>query len=147
MSTLNARMAVIAACLLPALGLGACATTPAPMSKEDMLTAAGFHTKMADTPEKMAELTKLPPLKLTRKERNGKVIAFYADPKGCKCLFYGNEAALEAYRQEIFAKHIADEDMAASTEANEAAMMNENAAAMNGFAYGPWGGEDAFGPW
>lgn len=147
MPTFNARMAVFAAFIAPALFLGACASTPPPMSKEDMLTAAGFHTKLADTPDKMAELMKLPPLKITKREKNGTVIAFYADPKGCKCLFYGNAAALQAYRQEAFAQHIADEDVAASTEANEAAMMNQNAAMWDGFGWGPWGGEAAFGPW
>jgi len=143
------RTALSAACLIAALCLGACATSGdgggGGMSKEDMLTAAGFKTKPADTPEKVAELKKLPPLQLVKRDHNGKQLVLYADPRGCRCVFYGDQAALEAYRQERFAKHLVEENEAAATQDSEAAMMNENAAAMNNFGWGAW--NEGWGPY
>jgi hypothetical protein len=132
--------------LLAAFCVGACATSPPGPSKEDLLTAAGFKTKLADTPEKMAELKKLPPLKFIQKDHNGKTLTLYADPAGCRCLFFGDQAALQAYHQERFAQHLAEENENAAAEANEAAMLNENAAQWNSFGWGPWG-VDGWGPY
>jgi hypothetical protein len=94
----------------------------------------------------MAELKKLPPLKFIQKDRNGKTLTLYADPAGCHCLFFGDQAALQAYHQERFAQHLAEENENAAAETNEAAMLNENAAQWNAFGWGPWG-VDGWGPY
>ncbi len=103
--------------------------------KENMLAAAGFAFKPADTPQKIAALHALPPHKFVRQTRNGQQVWIYADPTVCNCLYAGNEAAYDAYRHEVFEKHIADEqEMAAS--------MNQDAAANISMDWGVWGG-----PW
>src|SRR5258707_1118259 len=104
------QFALPAAGLLTALALAACATSGGGMSKEDMLSAAGFKIKIADTPEKMAELRKLPALTFVQRDHNGKQLTLYADPKGCKCVYYGDQAAFQAYHQELFAKHLVEEN-------------------------------------
>lgn len=84
--------------VLAGLGLSACAT--AVKQKDDMLAAAGFQIKPADTPERLALLKRLPPHKLTmRTTPNGSVSFLYADPTICKCLYFGDETAYSTYRQ------------------------------------------------
>ena len=79
-----------------------------------MLTAAGFQTRPADTPAQQAQLRSLPPLKLVAERLPGKTgssgIGYvYADPNGCKCVYVGNAAAYQAYRQLASETQQADE--------------------------------------
>ncbi len=77
--------------------------------KEDLLAAAGFTLVPADTPQRQASLASMPPHKFSRQVRNNAVIYTYADPTICDCLYVGNEAAYDRYRQEVFAKNLANE--------------------------------------
>ena len=54
----------------------AAAQTDAP---NNMLTAAGFVVKYPDTPEKQEIFNSLPPNRLVKRRRNGKVYYVYAD--------------------------------------------------------------------
>jgi len=100
---------------------------------EPLLAAAGFRMLPADTPEKVAHLKKLPPLKLTPRQHNGQVRYAYADPYSCLCLYVGDEQAFQAYQRMALEKHIADEQ-------RQAAMMNEDVAAqMQMDFWGPFG--------
>ncbi len=127
-----------------ALALGACATTPPPPSTADMLSAAGFHMKLADTPQKLALLKQLPPHKFIHKEKNGKVLTVWADPDGCKCLYVGNQTAWSYYKQQVFANHIAAEDQEAAADVEQTAAFEEGQAALNsGWGWGAWSEE----PW
>ena len=74
-----------------------------------MLAAAGFTLVPANTPQRQASLTALPPHKFVQQVRNNAVIYTYADPTICDCLYVGNQAAYDRYRQEVFAKNIANE--------------------------------------
>ena len=74
-------------------------TKPTTAQMEEMLVAAGFEFKKADTPEKMEQLKALPQGKFTRHEKNGKVTFLYADVLSCKCLFSGNEENYARYRE------------------------------------------------
>ena len=65
---------------------------------EGLLTQAGFEKMAADTPEKSAHLKTLPQRKFTRTERHGKTYFVYADDTFCNCLFYGDETAMQHYR-------------------------------------------------
>ena len=79
-------------------------------NKEDMLVAlAGFTLVPANTPQRQASLSALPPHKFVHQVRNNTVIYTYADPTICDCLYVGNQAAYDRYRQDVFVKHIADE--------------------------------------
>jgi len=80
--------------------------------KEDLLAAAGFTQVPANTPQRQAKLASLPPHKFSRQVRNNTVIFIYADPTICDCLYVGNQAAYDRYRQEVFAKNLANEQQA-----------------------------------
>jgi len=78
-------------------------------NKEDMLAAAGFTVVPANTPQRQASLTSLPAHKFVQQVRNNQVIFVYADPTICDCLYVGNQAAYDRYRQDVFVKNIANE--------------------------------------
>jgi hypothetical protein len=74
------------------------------MTTEQLLTAAGFQKKVADTPAKLAHLGTLTPArKLVTHRRDGRLYYFYADPVVCNCLYVGTAAqyqvALEKRRE------------------------------------------------
>ena len=73
----------------------AAAQTNAPTN---MLTAAGFVVKYPDTPEKQEIFNSLPPNRLVKRRRNGKVYYVYADPGGCGCAYVGSPNAYANYR-------------------------------------------------
>jgi hypothetical protein len=91
---------------------------------EQLLAAAGFKMKPADTPEKLAHLKTLTQLKVVPHERNGKMYYVYADAAYCQCLYAGNQEAYQRYENLIVTQNIAQ--------------MNE-AASMDWGMWGPWG--------
>jgi hypothetical protein len=98
--------------------------------KEQLLAAAGFQVKLADTPQKMAHLQTLTQRKLITHERNGKVYYVYADALNCQCLYVGNAAAYQRFQQMQIDRQVA-------AQQRMAAEMNYDAA-MNWGMYGPW---------
>lgn len=63
------------------------------MTTEQLLTAAGFQKKVADTPAKLAHLGTLTPArKLVAHRRDGRLYYLYADPVVCNCLYVGTAA-------------------------------------------------------
>jgi hypothetical protein len=64
-----------------------------------MLSAAGFQQKLADTPEKMAHLQTMPQQDVTGHKDGDKPRYVYADATYCQCLYIGDEAAYQRYRQ------------------------------------------------
>jgi hypothetical protein len=92
--------------------------------KESILSAAGFQMKPADTPARVAHLQTLTPLKLVPHTRSsdGKLLYVYADPKGCHCLYVGDEGAYQRYRQLALQQKIAQEQMVAAQMNADAAM-------------------------
>ena len=99
-------------------------------SQEQLLSAAGFQMKLADTPQKVQHLQTLTPQKLVPHTRDGKLYYVYADAEFCKCLFVGNEPAYQKYQQLAIQQKVAQERL-------NAAAMNENAA-MNWGMWGPY---------
>lgn len=98
--------------------------------KEQLLAAAGFKVKLADTPQKMTHLQTLPQRKMFTKERQGKVYYLYADPLNCKCLYVGDQAAYQRFQQ--------------MQEERQIAAQERMAAEMNYEANFDWG---MYGPW
>jgi hypothetical protein len=94
-------------------------------TKEDMLAAAGFTLVPANTPERQASLSSLPPHKFVHQVRGNKVLFTYADPTICDCLYVGDQAAYDRYRANVFQKQIADEQ--------------QMTAQINEMNWGPWG--------
>lgn len=97
---------------------------------EQMLAAAGFAMRPADTPAKLADLERLQQHKLVRHDRDGEVAYVYADAADCKCLYTGGQ---DNYDQ--FEKLRVQEDVAQQEEM--AAEMNQQAE-MNWEMWGPW---------
>jgi len=123
--------------ILPLVALGlsvtGCAAIRAhqTVETEQVLAAAGFQVKPADTPEKLAHLQTLTPRKVVRYARDGQTQYVYADPETCKCLYVGDEQRYQKYQELSLQKKIADEQMSA-------AQTNWDAS-MNWGAWGPWG--------
>ena len=123
--------------ILPLVALGlsvtGCAAIRAhqTVETEQVLAAAGFQVKPADTPEKLAHLQTLTPRKVVRYSRDGQPQYVYADPETCKCLYVGDEQRYQKYQELSLQKQIADEQMSA-------AQTNWDAS-MNWGAWGPWG--------
>lgn len=125
MSNASFRLASLAACL----AVAACATPQQRAeNREDLLAAAGFTVRPANTPARVASLRSLPPNRLVQQNRDGAVSYVYADPLICACLYVGDQAAYGRYRQEVFQRRLADE------QAMTAQMNQTN------WDYGPWGG-------
>lgn len=120
------KLPSIAALAVVSIAAAGCVT--ATQQKENMLSAAGFQVKLADTPEKVASLQKLPPNKFTVQNQNGQPVYIYADPTVCGCLYVGTQDNFAAYQQMAFQQRMVNEQQMT-------AMMNEQAA----FDFGPWG--------
>src|SRR5882762_11723084 len=102
-------------------GIAGCASPQQQVAqKEDLLAAAGFQVRVADTPQRLAAMKRLPPNKFVTRVVNGQPVYLYADPLVCRCVYFGAQQNWAAYRQEVFAKQLAD-------EAQMTAMMNQEA--------------------
>jgi hypothetical protein len=110
--------AVVAGCATPQQQVG---------QREDLLAAAGFQDRPADSPHRVAAMRRLPPNKFVMKVVNGGPVYLYADPLVCGCVYFGTQQNWDAYRQEVFAKQIAD-------EAQMTAIINQE-----NWDMGPWG--------
>ncbi len=116
-----------------AIALAGCAAMreEAAHRKENLLAAAGFRMKPADTPEKLARAEAMPQLKMVARSGPGGQVGYtYADVKGCKCVYAGNAANYAEYRRLALQQQAAEAQVEAA-EANEAA-------AMDWGWWGPW---------
>jgi hypothetical protein len=117
--------AAIASFLLSVAG---CATPQQQVAqKEDLLAAAGFQIRVADSPHRIAAMKSLPPNKFVMRVRNGQPVYQYADPLVCRCVYFGTEQNWDAYRQEVFQQQLAN-------EAQMTAIMDQES-----WDWGPWG--------
>lgn len=91
--------------------------------KEDLMVAAGFKVKSADTPAAMAKLKQVEPYKMIRRVKDGQMYYTFADPENCQCMFVGDSTQYMEFQRLLLKKQIADERMQAA-EANEAAAMD-----------------------
>jgi hypothetical protein len=98
---------------------------------ENMLAAAGFVVRPANTPERQQVLAGLPPNRLVQRFRDDSVAYLYADPLVCRCLYIGGQGAFGRYQQERLQQRLADEQVEASQFGYGGA-----------FGWGPWGGFD-----
>lgn len=68
-------------------------------STEQLLTAAGFQMQPADSPERLAALATIPPLKLVAGHEDGNVVYTFSDPQNCRCLYVGGPKEYSAYQR------------------------------------------------
>ena len=64
---------------------------------EKLLDSAGFKKGVADTPEKLDQLKKLPQRKVVSHQEGDKIFYIYADVEKCKCAYAGDEEAYKRY--------------------------------------------------
>jgi hypothetical protein len=116
---------VVVLALIIALPLAGCAAIQRSEArdKEQLLAAAGFQAKPADTPEKLANLKTMPPRKLVSQVKDGNFVYSYADPDYCQCLYVGGPKEYSAYQRLAVEKEIAQE---------------QQEAAMDWDMWGPW---------
>ncbi|MCE0745279.1 hypothetical protein LWC05_15490 [Acetobacter sicerae] len=124
--------------LLPVLAVSGCMSAQQEITqKEDHLAAAGFILKPANTPERAAMLTRLPPHRFLRRDKGDLVTYVYADPNVCDCLYVGSQQAYATYRANQQAQYMADENRM-TAEAYEDS-------AWDWGMWGPWGGGPGYG--
>jgi hypothetical protein len=123
----------ISVVLVAAVGLSAC-ISPAhrkAMDTERLLTASGFQMKLADTPEKLADLEKLPQRRIVPQEHEGRVLYLYPDAKYCQCLYAGSERSYRHYDRLALLKGFEERRRETAEDLADASM--------NFGAWGPWG--------
>lgn len=128
-SRVKGRLRALAAVavMAGAVALAGCQST-GPTSTTSMLSAAGFTMKVADTPDKKAALASLPANQVTMRQVKGKNVFLYADPRGCNCLYVGNDANYQTYQGLAFDRSVASQQLLA-------AQINAEA----DWDYGAWG--------
>ena len=97
---------------------------------ENLLSAAGFRTVIANTAQRQQQLKVLPPNKVTLVQRNGKNYYVYADPTNNQ-VYVGTPSQYQKYQQLRLANNMAQDQLAA-------AEMNQETA-MGWGTWGPWG--------
>jgi len=126
------RKARLLLVLATAFAVGGCAAMRRQEARDtgDLLVAAGFSSKPADTPQQEQQLRELLPLKMVSQSKDGHLVYRYADPYSCDCLYVGDEQAYAEYKRLALKKQVAEERL----EAAEA----EESAAMDWGLWGPW---------
>lgn len=92
--------------------LAGCATTGI-QQRENLLTASGFRTKPATTPQQVAMLGNLPTDKISPISHHGHVLFVYPDPKR-SVLYVGSPAEYAAYKKVRVEKKLAVEEQQAA---------------------------------
>jgi hypothetical protein len=116
---------IVVLALIIALPLAGCAAIQRSEAKdtEQLLAAAGFQAKPADTPEKLADLRTMPLRELVSRSKDGNFVYTYADPDYCQCLYVGGPKEYSAYQRLAVEKKIAEA---------------QREAAMDWEMWGPW---------
>ena len=131
------RLATAAVFLTVVAVLVACQTQQQIVTQhEDNLAAAGFIIRPANTPERKAMLSRLPPNRFVKREKGDTIHYIYADPLVCGCLYVGSQQAYDQYTRDRQQQHLADEQQMTADSYSDAAW--------NWDAWGPWGPEYGF---
>ena len=109
---------VVVLALIIALPLAGCAAIQRSEARdtEQLLAAAGFQAKPAETPEKLANLKTMPPRQLVARSKDGNFVYTYADPDYCQCLYVGGPQEYSAYQRLAEQKEIAQEEQNAAMD-------------------------------
>jgi hypothetical protein len=92
-------IALLAALL--GIALVGCAAAPSASpakSQDDLLTAAGFNSYVAKTPERLAYLQTLPPQEIVRHRYQGTDRYLVCTDKNSRTCYVGDEAAFQRYQ-------------------------------------------------
>ena len=95
---------------------------------QQMLAAAGFERKLADTPERLATLQRVvPQRKVFSVAATDEPRYVYADAEYCHCAYYGDQQDYARYQRMVIQQRLADEQDMAAQMGDDAAM-----------SWGPW---------
>ena len=104
------KKTIIASLLI--LAFAGCATLQSDKtaSTEELLVAAGFKKKVADNPDKLADLkTRIQHKLVAYRHQDGDLRFVYADASGCTCMYVGKQKAYEKYQLMAVEKKIAED--------------------------------------
>src|SRR5256885_8339211 len=103
---------VLSGVLAAGMLLTGCATirSSEARSTEQLLAAAGFVMRPADTAERQQRLAARPPYRLESHSKDGKGVYTYADPDGCKCLYVGGPKEYSEYQHLRLQRQIAADE-------------------------------------
>ena len=98
--------------LMLALASAGCLKSPnqKAIDTERLLAASGFKMRLADTPEKLNQIKKLPQRQIVAHRSKGKLLYVYVDAEHCQCVYAGSEEAYQRYQNLAHGKKLADED-------------------------------------
>jgi hypothetical protein len=88
--------------------------------QEELLMAAGFAKKPADTPEKMSRLRRVPLYEIAVRKKGDQPVYYYADPNYCQCIYLGNETNYQAYRRLLIERNMRNPPVAVTPADMEA---------------------------
>ena len=125
------RSVIVLAAVVVALSGCATIRRHEALDTEQVLSAAGFHMQLGDTPEKLTSLQALPTRRLVPNERDGRLYYVYADPEVCRCLYVGTEPQYQEYQRLALQKRLADENLMAAQNFLSGATTNWG-------VWGPW---------
>jgi len=125
----NQKLIVFFVTAILILSVSSCASTRGSnrMEMEKLLTAAGFRKGIADTPDRLAAIKKLPQRKVVPHEDGDKLVYIYADAKDCECAYAGNEEAYQKYLKLTHAKQVADDDRREAVRSKQRQMDSNDA--------------------
>ena len=105
--------------------LSSCAMMEAQQTKdtEQLLAAAGFKMKLADTPAKMSHLKTLTQHKIVAHQKDGAVYYIYADATTCQCFYWGQDQSYRSFMLLQEQQKIANEEQM-TAEMNEEEYMD-----------------------
>jgi hypothetical protein len=109
---------VVMLALIVALPLAGCAAIQRSEARdtEQLLAAAGFQAKPAETPEKLTNLRTMPPRQLVSQTKDGNMVYTDADPDYCQGLYVGGPTAYSAYQCLAVENKIAQERLDAAMD-------------------------------
>ncbi|MEJ2070610.1 MAG: hypothetical protein P8X65_13225 [Syntrophobacterales bacterium] len=115
----NLLLVSLAMIVAAALSLSSCGGMQA-QSKENLLSAAGFQMRLADTPAKQTQLQAMTQRKLMPHQKKGQMYYTFANSKSGR-LYIGNAQNYQRYQELAAQQKVAREDyMAAEMEEQEA---------------------------
>jgi len=105
---------------------------------EQELIAAGFITKLANSPEKLEKLKSMKQRAIVLHERDGKNFYVYANAN-INCMYVGDDKAYQKYQTIQLNQELAEKAEQTAADNRAAASYNQAAAVQNSMDWGMWG--------
>ena len=107
---------VIAIVLAGCAGAPSSSSSSSPKSQDDLLTAAGFTSYMAKTPQSLAYLKTLPPQEIVKHRYQGTNRFLVCTDQNSRACYVGDEAAFQRYQNLASQEELAAKQRTVSQE-------------------------------